>query len=229
MEQVSIVMPALNEAAGIVPVLERLQACRRDGHELILVDGGSSDGTPVIAAPLVDTLIHTGAGRAVQMNAGAARARGAMLWFLHADTLPCTDAVGQILEVSLRGGSWGRFDVVIDSPRPLLRLVAGMMNLRSALTGIATGDQGIFVERALFERIGGFAPLPLMEDIELSRRLRRVTHPARLPGPLLTSARRWNRGGAWRTIALMWRLRLAYHAGVDPAALARRYHGRDSA
>jgi len=172
MEQVSIVMPALNEAAGIVPVLERLQRCREAGHELILVDGGSADGTGTLAAPFVDTLVRASPGRALQMNAGAARARGGTLWFLHADTLPCTDAVGQILEARSRNGRWGRFDVVIDSPRPLLGVVAAMMNLRSAFTGIATGDQGIFVERALFESLGGFAPLPLMEDIELSRRLR---------------------------------------------------------
>ncbi|HYW03600.1 MAG TPA: TIGR04283 family arsenosugar biosynthesis glycosyltransferase [Gammaproteobacteria bacterium] len=229
MEQVSIVMPALNEAAGIVPVLERLQRCREAGHELILVDGGSADGTGTLAAPFVDTLVRASPGRALQMNAGAARARGGTLWFLHADTLPCTDAVGQILEARSRNGRWGRFDVVIDSPRPLLGVVAAMMNLRSAFTGIATGDQGIFVERALFESLGGFAPLPLMEDIELSRRLRGLARPARLRGPLRTSARRWERAGAWRTIALMWRLRLAYRAGAAPETLARRYGRRDGA
>lgn len=228
MEQVSIVMPALNEAAGVAPVLERLQSFRAAGHELILVDGGSADDTPAIAAPLVDRLIRTGPGRAREMNAGAACARGNTLWFLHADTLPCSDAIGQILAARNRGRRWGRFDIALDSPRPLLRVVATMTNLRSALTGIATGDQGMFVERALFESVGGFAELPLMEDIELSGRLRRTIRPARLPGPLLTSARRWNSDGAWRTIALMWWLRLAYRAGADPEALARRYRPRDS-
>lgn len=223
MEAISIVVPALNEASWIRRTLAALQPFRSAGHEVIVVDGGSTDGTPELAAPLADQLLETGPGRAPQMNAGAARAGGAVLWFVHADTLAPPEAAAQILMARAHDRRWGRFDVRLDSRRPLLRLVAAMMNARSALSGIATGDQGLFVERGLFHAVSGFPEIALMEDIALSRRLRAICRPARLRGPLVTSSRRWEHRGAWHTILLMWWLRLAYRAGVDPARLARRY------
>jgi rSAM/selenodomain-associated transferase 2 len=218
----SVIMPALNEAARIGDCLAALQPLRAAGHELIVVDGGSDDGTAALARAAADRVLAAPRGRAAQMNAGARLARGEALIFVHADTRlpPHADA---LVIGALARSAWGRFDVSIDSPRPLLRLVAAMMNLRSRVTGIATGDQAIFVRRALFEEQRGYAPIPLMEDVELSRRLRRVGAPACLRAWVWTSARRWEARGVLRTIALMWHLRLAFWLGADPARLAERY------
>jgi len=215
-------MPALNEAVQIGACLEALQPLRAAGHELIVVDGGSEDATVALTRAGADRVLAAPRGRAAQMNAGARLARGEALLFLHADTRlpPHADA---LVIGALARSAWGRFDVTIDSPRRLLRLVAAMMNLRSRLTGIATGDQAIFVRRALFEAQGGYAPIPLMEDVELSRRLRRVGAPACLRARVRTSARRWESRGVLRTILMMWRLRLAFWLGADPARLAERY------
>lgn len=222
--RLSIVIPALNEATLVVPALQALQPVRKAGYELVLVDGGSEDATAALARPLVDRLEISAPGRAAQMNAGAAVASGDVLWFLHLDTeiFPgAADCILQGLAASSRG--WGRFDVRLSGRHPLLRVVERLMNLRSRLSGIATGDQGIFVERALFRRLGGYPDIPLMEDIALSRALKRLGRPLCLDRPLLTSSRRWERDGVLGTVLLMWRLRLAYALGVDPARLARRY------
>ncbi len=218
-ERISVVVPVLDEAACIVACLESLQSLRTEGHEVIVVDGGSRDASAELAAPLADRVLRAPRGRARQMNAGARAAHGEVLLFLHADTRLPADAGRSVLA----GGEWGRFDVEIDGRHPLLPLVARMMNLRSRLTGIATGDQAIFVRRALFERLGGYAEIPLMEDIELSRRLRRVARPVRPPSRVVTSGRRWESRGVLRTVLLMWRLRLAYSLGADPRRLAERY------
>ncbi len=223
MSWLSIVVPTLNEAQNIVPLLTGLQPLRVRGVEVVVADGGSSDGTPALAAPLADQVLSAAQGRARQMNAGAARATGVALLFLHADTRLPDDAL-RAVDFALNRRRWGRFDVRFDSRRPLLRLVARMMNLRSRLTGIATGDQALFMTRAAFESAGGFPEQPLMEDIELSRRLRRIGRPACLKISVVTSARRWEAHGIWRTILLMWRLRWAYWRGVEPAQLARRYN-----
>lgn len=220
----SIVIPCLNEAPDIVRTLESLQPMRARGAEIIVADGGSSDGTATLAAPLADRLVHAPRGRAAQMNAGAAAAAADILLFMHADCMlpPAADAlITQGLAAS--GQQWGRFDVVLDGSHPLLKVIAGMMNLRSRWTGIATGDQGIFMTKALFARLDGFPALPLMEDIALSRRARRAGAPLCLREPIVTSARRWERHGVLRTVLLMWRLRLAYFLGADPARLALRY------
>ena len=221
----SIIIPCLNEAAGIVYMLESLQSLRARGAEVIVADGGSSDDTAVLAAPLADRVVHAPRGRAAQMNAGAAFARAEILLFLHADCVLPPDA-DQLIVMGLTGGAhqWGRFDVALDGVHPLLRVVAFTMNLRSRLTGIATGDQGIFITRALFARLGGFPALPLMEDIALSRLAKRAGAPLCLCERIVTSARRWERQGVLRTIVLMWQLRLAYFLGADPARLALRYH-----
>ena len=221
--KVSIIIPTLNEARCIEENLRQVQALRREGHEVILVDGGSADETVAVARPLVDQLISGAPGRARQMNLGAHLAKGQLLWFLHADTRAPADAARQMIAAVQGAEGWGRFDVRLSGERLLLRVVEQMMNWRSRLTGIATGDQGIFVSRELFERIGGFADLPLMEDVDLSRRLKRQRWPICLRDRLITSSRRWEHKGPLRTIGLMWYLRLAYFLGVPPARIATYY------
>lgn len=222
---VSVIVPALNEVEGIGLVLAPLQRFRAEGHEVILVDGGSTDGTVELAEGLVDRVIRGHRGRAVQMNAGAAVARGEVLWFVHADTLVPPDAVEAIGGALVSGRDWGHFSVTLDAPGVAFRLIEWSMNRRSCLTAIATGDQALFVRRALFERLGGFPDIPLMEDVAISRRLRCHGRPACLRRRVRTSARRWERAGVIRTVVLMWRLRFAYWRGTDPAELYRRYYG----
>jgi rSAM/selenodomain-associated transferase 2 len=218
----SIVVPVLNEAAGIVPALAALAPLRAAGHELIVVDGGSNDGTAALAAALADRLIVVERGRARQMNAGAAAARCATLLFLHADTaLPAGAA--EAIHAALCGAAWGRFDVRITGRSRLFPLIAALMNWRSRCSGIATGDQAIFVQRVAFEAAGGFPEQPLMEDIELSRRLLRLGAPACLRLRVSTSGRRWERFGVWRTVWMMWRLRLLYWLGRPAERLAEDY------
>jgi rSAM/selenodomain-associated transferase 2 len=220
----SIIIPTLNEAEGIGAALGALGPLRARGCEVIVVDGGSGDGTAALAAPLADQVLMSPPGRATQMNAGAAVARGEVLLFLHADTrLPegADEHVLRELERSARG--WGRFDVRLSGRHPALRVVERMMGMRSRLTGIATGDQAIFVRRPWFERAGGFPEIPLMEDVALSARLRRQGPPLCLRQRVVTSSRRWEQRGIGRTVLLMWRLRLAYWRGADPARLAERY------
>lgn len=219
----SVIIPALNEADHIVPLLDALSPLRARGVEVILVDGGSRDATRELAEGRVDRLLHRGRGRARQLNAGAAVARGEVLWFLHADTRIPEDAE-EHLRAALGRRAWGRFDVRLSGAHPLLRVVERAMNLRSCLTGIATGDQGIFLRREDFHALGGFPAIELMEDIALSKRLKRTLgRPACVRIPLITSSRRWERRGILRTIVLMWWLRLAYALGVKPARLARWY------
>ena len=219
----SIVMPALNEAAGIAPLLMALQPLRARGVEIVLADGGSTDGTVQQAAPWVDAVVASGRGRAVQMNAGAAAASADRLLFLHADTRLPPLADVQVVQALAGGACWGRFDVRIAGRPPMLRVVAALMNLRSRLSGIATGDQAIFVSRAAFVQVGGYPVQPLMEDIELSRRLKRLGRPACLRTQVCTSGRRWEQRGVWRTIFLMWWLRWRYWRGEPAARLAQAY------
>ncbi len=218
-----IVMPVLNEALTLAPRLQALQPLRERGARVVVVDGGSRDDTVAIAQRHADQVVRAPRGRASQMNAGAA-AGSADLWlFLHADTELPPNADGLIRHATQGQYAWGRFDVRIASASPLLRLVSTMMNARSRWTGIATGDQAMFVRQGLFQRVGGFPDLPLMEDIAISRLLKRHGPPACLRDRVTTSARRWERHGAWRTIWLMWRLRAAYFFGADPARLAEQY------
>ena len=219
----SIIIPTLNEAGQIAATLAPLQPMRGRGGEVIVADGGSEDATVAIATPLCDRVISAPRGRARQMNAGAATARGAVLWFLHADTLAPSDADLTVLDSVTKGALWGRFAVRLSGSHPALRIIERMMNLRSCLTAIATGDQGLFVRRDAFARVGGYRDLPLMEDIELSRALKRLGHPACLRQTVVTSSRRWEQHGIWRTVLLMWRLRLRWFLGADAESLARRY------
>jgi rSAM/selenodomain-associated transferase 2 len=221
--KLSIVIPTLDEAEGIEAHLAALKHLRARGAEVVVVDGGSRDGTPERARPLADKVIAAPRGRAAQMNAGAEAAGGDVLLFLHADTRLPPDA-DRLVEDALGGGrDWGRFDVRIEGRHPLLRVVAQTMNLRSRLTGIATGDQGIFVRREAFRAVGGYADIPLMEDIVLARALRRRSRPACLSALVTTSGRRWEERGVLRTILAMWRLRAAFFLGADPRRLALAY------
>ncbi len=222
--RLSIVIPALEESAAITATLAALQPLRAQGHEVIVVDGGSRDATLLIARLLADRAFAVAPGRAAQMNAGARRATGDVLLFLHADCVLPAGAAAAIEGALAAGAAWGRFDVTITGRPWVLPIVAAMMNARSRLTGIATGDQGIFVRRALFEQAGGYAAIPLMEDIALSKTLKRLAgRPACIARRIATSGRRWEIHGPWRTIFTMWRLRLAYALGADPARLVRQY------
>lgn len=225
MDVVSIIIPVLNEAAGLAACLQTLQPLRDRHCEVIVVDGGSADRSVAIATPLADLVLVAQRGRARQMNVGAQAARGDILWFLHGDSRPPPNAE-ECIRAALKAQrhAWGRFNVRLSGRKPLLRVVAMLMNWRSCLTGIATGDQGIFVRRSLFVQVGGYPEIPLMEDIALSRTLKRHSgRPVCLRQRLLTSSRRWEENGIWNTILLMWRLRLAYFLGADPAVLARLY------
>ena len=204
---------------GIRTALQALAPLRVRGHEVIVADGGSSDGTVELAAPLCDRVVSAPRGRALQMNAGARPARGDALLFLHADSFLPVRA-DELVFGALQDRVWGRFDVVIEGRAPLLGLIGFAMNVRSRLSGIATGDQALFVRREAFP---GFAEIALMEDIEFSKRMKRLGRPACLRAKVRTSGRRWEARGVLRTVGLMWRLRLAYFLGAHPDDLARRY------
>lgn len=219
----SIIMPVLNEAAGIRAALKPLAPCRQRGVEVIVVDGGSTDGTPELARPLADRVMTAPRGRAAQMNAGAQAARGGILLFLHADTKLPSGADRLVIDgLASSQRPWGRFDVRIDGGGALA-LVGLMMNVRSRLTGIVTGDQAMFATAEAFVRAGGFPDIALMEDIAVSKRLKGLGRPLCLHQRVTTSGRRWRQRGVLRTIVLMWRLRLAYFLGAEPDTLARRY------
>ena len=221
-EALAIVVPMLDEAATLPALLVHLAGWRARGCEVVLVDGGSRDDSVEMARAAGFRVLIAERGRARQMNAGAQACGRALMLFLHADTrLP--EAADAMVRAALAVQAWGRFDVHIDGRPRMLRVVAALMNLRSRLSGIATGDQAIFVRRDVFEAVGGFPDQPLMEDIELSCRLLRVSRPACLRARVRTSGRRWEQRGVWRTIALMWRLRWAYWRGVPAERLAEAY------
>jgi rSAM/selenodomain-associated transferase 2 len=225
--QLSIVMPVLNEAAIIVQSLTRLQVLRSRGVEVIVVDGGSHDATVELATPLADRVTRARRSRATQMNAGAQAATGERLLFLHSDCVLPDDADREILAVMRNPATgWGRFDVEIIGRHPMFRVISRLMNRRSRLTGIATGDQAIFVRRTWFEAIGGYPAIALMEDIALSRKLCGLGRPVCLQAVVQTSGRRWERHGIFRTIFRMWWLRLRYFLGGNPDALAENYERR---
>lgn len=219
----SIIVPMLDEAAGLPRFLDELREILGAGEEVLFVDGGSSDASVALVRAAGFTVCETPRGRALQMNAGAAQASAQALLFLHADTRLPLGFASAVQGALAQGACWGRFDIDLVGRSPLLGVVAAFMNLRSRLTGIATGDQAIFVRRETFAALGGYPEQPLMEDVELSRRLRRLSAPACLRLKVASSGRRWDERGAWRTICLMWRLRWSYWRGVSAEELARRY------
>jgi len=221
--RLSVIVPVLDEGPQALACVRNLAPLRAAGHEVILVDGGSRVLERDLLEPWVDRLLVTQAGRARQMNLGATEAQGEVFWFLHADTRPEGDALAAIQAAQSTGPAWGRFDIRLDGSPRLLRLVERSMNLRSRWSGIATGDQGLFIHCELFRRVGGFPDQELMEDVEISSRLKRLQRPVALRQRLVTSSRRWERRGLLRTIALMWALRFAYWLGISPRRLATYY------
>jgi len=219
---VSIIIPVLNEETSIKELLQQLQGYRAQGHEVIVVDGGSVDQTVSISSGLSDKIIKSESGRAVQMNSGALQSKNAVLWFLHADTLIPEKAVENI-QVALNKSDWGRFNIKLSGTNSLFRLIEFMMNLRSSFTGVATGDQGIFIKKTLFKSVKGFSNIPLMEDIDLSKKLIKISKPACIKNTLITSSRRWEQKGILSTVLLMWRLRFLYWLGVSANKLAVKY------
>ncbi len=222
----SVVIPVWNEASRLPRLLDALEGSRPPPAEVVVVDGGSTDGTTEVADSRARVL-RAPRGRATQQNAGAAEARGEVLWFLHADCAPAPDATAEIAAATLLGAPGGCFLIAFPpaerARHPLLPAIEHGINARTRWTRTGTGDQGIFVRRDVFRRMGGFPPWPLFEDVELFARIRRAGRPAVCAGPVETSARRWLAGGPVRVMALMWSLRLAYVAGVPPERLARRW------
>ena len=222
--RMAIIVPVLNEIDGIESLLSHLEIWRQRGAEIIVVDGGSDDKSDSLIEARGVPLIRSARGRATQMNAGARTSQSPILMFLHADTRLPEHADTQVMTHLARSEtSWGRFDVCIDGRSGLLPIVGAMMNLRSRLTGIATGDQALFMTRTLFEQVGGFPEQPLMEDVEICKRLKHITPPVCLSDRVVTSGRRWDQRGGWRTIFLMWQLRWVYWRGVPADQLAARY------
>jgi rSAM/selenodomain-associated transferase 2 len=224
MSKLSIIIPVLNEGDSIAAALDALADLRALGTEVIVVDGGSRDATVERAQLRADRVVLGPRGRALQMNAGAERASGDVLLFLHADTRLPAEAARLVLNgLDQSRRVWGRFDVKIDGRSRLLPVVAWLMRLRSRLTGIATGDQAIFLRREAFQVVGGFPTIALMEDIAICKRLKRLGRPLCLRACVTTSGRRWEKHGVLSTIFLMWRLRFAYFLGADPKQLAQQY------
>lgn len=232
---ISVIIPILNEADNLLQLIAHVAELNPPPQQVILVDGGSTDNSVDVAQTLIEALmndiqstinwqvIESAAGRAMQMNTGAGLATGDILLFLHADTQLPSRAIADIAQAMIRY-EWGRFDVRLDSRNPMLWIVSSMMNGRSRLTGIATGDQAIFIKKLLFEQIDGYPNQPLMEDIELCKRLKNIAKPACSKNKVTTSARRWQQQGTWRTIILMWHLRFDYWRGVSPEILKQRYY-----
>lgn len=224
-EKISIIIPTLNEESALEVQLPALQPLRDRGHEIIVVDGGSHDRTLAVARPLVDRFIQTVKGRAHQMNEGVDAAKHEILLFLHADTRLPDSADEIILRVlSDRDRHWGRFDLRLLNEKYIYRVIESAINIRSRLTSVATGDQAIFVRKTSFEDVGFYDRIPLMEDVALSKKLRKLDRPQCLKQKVSASARRWEEHGVWRTVFLMWRLRAAYFFGVRPEKLVERYY-----
>jgi len=223
----SIIIPVLNEARALPDALKSLQIAREQGAEIILVDGGSTDNTQELAKQFegksFDKFAISRPGRAVQMNAGAAMASNPLLVFLHIDTFLDESCSRALSEYSKSQQIWGRFNVVLSGQHFLFRIIETMMNLRSRLTGVVTGDQVLFISRSFFHKVGGFEELPLMEDVELSKRLRKIQWPVSSSVLVETSSRRWEQYGILKVIFIMWGLRLAYFLGVSPDKLAAYY------
>lgn len=223
MQSISIIVPVLNEALCLPDTLARAQALVGPQVDIVFVDGGSTDNTVALIKAAGLRVVASANGRAWQMNAGAAQTQGDILLFLHADTQLPLDALSSMTSHLSSHVCWGRFDVRIAGSSRMLPVIARMMNWRSRYSGIATGDQAMFMTRAAFNAIGGFPQQALMEDIEASKRLKKLSRPACIASPVVTSGRRWETRGVWPTIFLMWRLRWAYWRGQNANQLAQLY------
>ena len=221
--KVSIIIPVLNEAEHIADTLISLASYRNQGHEVIVIDGGSNDDTVSISEQYSDKVLSSDSGRAIQMNSGIAEAKGDVLLFLHADTRLPDDAPGVIIAAVEEGCFWGRFNVRLSGSHFLFRIIERMMNIRSCITGVATGDQAIFVSQESIDIIGDYPRLPLMEDVVFSKRLRSLGWPACIRRQVITSSRRWEDRGVLSTVLLMWRLRLLFFLGMPAEKLAKQY------
>ncbi len=223
--QFSFIIPTFNEAAELPQLVSELQRIHALGHEVIIVDGGSQDMTVEVLVREGYHVIGNPPGRAKQMNSGACEAKNDVLVFLHADTRLPVDAFSKMMQ-ACQHNSWGRFDVAFTETGFLFKVIAAMMNFRSRITGVATGDQCIFVRKNIFEQVGRFPDISLMEDVALSKKLKKIASPACLDVCVITSARRWKQKGILRTIILMWYLRLAYFLGVAPNKLHQLYYDK---
>lgn len=224
MNRISVIIPALNEAENISKTLQSTRALLKNGHEVIVVDGGSDDDTCKIASGFTDKLISSQPGRAIQMNMGAQAASGEIYVFLHADTVLPEDAEQLIISaISTDQYSWGRFNIRLSGDHIFFRIIEFFMNSRTRLTGIVTGDQTFCITRKLFDQVHGFPEIRLMEDIAISRKLKKFKYPELLNGTVITSSRRWEQNGILRTVLKMWWLRFNFMLGVDPVSLARQY------
>ncbi|VAW77119.1 hypothetical protein MNBD_GAMMA12-251 [hydrothermal vent metagenome] len=255
-KKISVIIPLLNETKNLLALLYSLQILRSQGHEIIVVDGGSTDGSlqqlKALVEPnqklsatavtnvddtgfLIDSLLESTPGRAIQMNLGATLATGDLLWFVHADSTLSTEVIKALMQLSVchalamkpRIGLWGWFNIKLSGNLMSLKIIQGLMNFRSRMSSIATGDQAMFVDKNLFEQVGRFQEIPIMEDIALSQQLKKICRPVRLKNKLITSSRRWEKNGVWRTVFLMWRLRWEYALGKDPVILAQRYRNNE--
>lgn len=223
MLKISIIIPVLNEAEHLEEVLKKAPGFQDEELEVIVVDGGSNDDTVAVARRHAGQVVVSGRGRAKQMNAGADVANGDILLFLHADTVLSIDSCELIKSKISNDHQWGRFDVRLSGDNKLFRIIEFFINWRSRISSIATGDQAIFVRRKLFDEIGGFSEIPLMEDIEISKRLKRISKPICITSVVITSTRRWEEHGILRTVLLMWQLRFLYFIGVSPERLIKHY------
>lgn len=231
-QKISIIIPVLNEARNIQAFLQNLQPLREQGHEIVLVDGRSQDDTCTLARPYIDRMMTCDKGRAKQMRLGAKMATGQVFLFLHADTILPQQAEQTILMAlhaaqtlnQTTGSLWGRFNVRLSGKHWLLRIIEQMMNWRSCLTGIATGDQAIFVSKVLYNDVGGIPEIDLMEDIEFSKHLKKLSQPICLKCPVITSSKRWEQNGILKTVLFMWSMRLQYFFGVKPELLVKKYY-----
>ncbi len=221
--KLSIIIPVLNESGTIKETLQSLEYLREKGHEVIVVDGGSHDNTMHLASDLADRITQSPSGRGRQMNLGTASASGDTYLFLHADTRLPPDVDKILASISELEEFWGRFDVCLSGKNWKFRIIEWLINLRSRFSHIATGDQAIFITKSLFQKVNGYPEIPLMEDIAISKRLKKISSPYCLRQKVVTSSRRWEERGIIRTVFKMWRLRLLYTFGVDPERLAREY------
>jgi rSAM/selenodomain-associated transferase 2 len=223
LKKISVIIPTLNEADCIASCLASLQTLRQLGHEVLVVDADSSDATISIAEKYADAVLSSPRGRARQLNYGTTNATGDLFLFLHADSLLPSRSIERLQKLLDKGEFWGRFDVQLSGSNIMFRVIEYFMNMRSRLSGIATGDQAMFVSRLLFEKAGGFPQIELMEDIDLSANLKKICRPVCLKEKVESSSRRWEQNGIIKTVLMMWMLRFRYAIGANPASLAKTY------